>query len=137
MRGWVRDPNAGGVKVPATIQTRITKRIEAFAAAQYAGKYTRLGIRFRGAFCYIDVYKEPDPPGDYVPFNETREEYVERLRNMPVHLCRLRYFGDEDSWGFAFYTYSHEKYELCYLDNGTFYGSPEEAFRTAAVYLCD
>ena len=26
----------------------------------YKGGFTRLDIRFRGAFCYIDAYKEPD-----------------------------------------------------------------------------
>jgi hypothetical protein len=36
---------------------------------------------------------------------------IERLRNTPTHLCRLRYFGG-DEWGFAFYAYSSEKYEL-------------------------
>jgi len=52
-----------------------------------------------------------------------------------VHLCRLRYFGD-DQWGFAFYTYSNEKYELSVYPNGQFFGTPEEAFLTSAtVYL--
>jgi hypothetical protein len=37
---------------------------------------------------------------------------LERLRNTPTHLCRLRYFGDPERWGFAFYTYSNERYEL-------------------------
>jgi hypothetical protein len=35
----------------------------------------------------------------------------------------------------AFYTYSHEKYEPCVFDTGSFHGTPEEAFDTAAVYL--
>jgi hypothetical protein len=37
----------------------------------------------------------------------------------------------------AFYTYSNEKYEPCLFNNGTFEGTPEEAFDTAAVYLQD
>jgi hypothetical protein len=38
--------------------------------------------------------------------------------------------------GFAFYTYSNEKYELSVFPSGDFYGTPEEAFDTAAqVYL--
>ena len=73
------------------------------------------------------------PPG----FPETREEYIERLSNNPIHLCRLRYFGNEESWSFAFYTYSNEKYEPCVLNNGSFYGTPEEAFEAASVYLQD
>jgi hypothetical protein len=51
-------------------------------------------------------------------------------------LCRLRYFGDENKWGFAFYTYSNEKYELSVFPNGEFFGPPEEAFATSAeIYL--
>jgi hypothetical protein len=60
---------------------------------------------------------------------------MERLRNTPLHLCRLRYFGDEERWTMAFYTYSHERYEPCVFDSGSFHGGPEEAFETAAVYL--
>jgi hypothetical protein len=65
---------------------------------------------------------------------ETLEEYQERLRAVPVHLCRLRYF-DEDRWSVAFYTYSHEKYEPCVFDTGEFLGSPEQGFDVGSVYL--
>jgi len=58
------------------------------------------------------------------------------LRNTPDHLCRLRYFGDEEAWGFAFYTYSNDRYELSVFPNGEFFGTPEEALQVAAgVYL--
>jgi len=46
----------------------------------------------------------------------------------------LRFFGNDD-WGFAFYTYSQEKYELCVYPNGEFTGKPENAFLTSAMYL--
>jgi len=139
MRTWVRDPHAGGIKIPKRVQERTAQRILAYAETHYAGKYTRLDIRFRGQFCYIDAYTEPVISDDFPPpdFPESREEYIARMRCIPTHLCRLRYFGDEDSWTFAFYTYSHDKYEPCVFDNGTFYGTPEEAFETAAVYLQD
>ena len=52
-----------------------------------------------------------------------------------MHLCRPRYFGDEDAWSLAFYTYSHERYEPCVFHNGSFYGTPEEAFEVGSVYL--
>ena len=64
-------------------------------------------------------------------------EILERLRNTPTHLCRLRYFGDENAWSLAFYTYSHNRYEPSVFDNGTFHGTPEEAFDVGAVYLQD
>ena len=134
---WVFDPDAGGKKIPETVKRDIEKRIHAVANEQFKGRYKRLEIRFRGQFCYIDAYTEPQisenwPPPDWP---ETKEEYLDRMRNTPVHLCRLRYFGN-DRWGFAFYTYSNEKYELSVYPNGQFIGAPEEAFTTSAmVYL--
>ncbi|MFQ5751420.1 MAG: hypothetical protein ACE5HI_05430 [bacterium] len=137
MKAWVLDPGSGGVKIPKSVQVRTKQRILTYAEANYAGKYTRIDVRFRGQLCYIDAYSEPDISDDYPPpdFHESREEYVERIRNTPTHLCRLRYFGDEDAWAFAFYTYSHRKYETSILNNGSFFGTPEEAFETSAVYL--
>ena len=139
MRTWVSDPHSGGLKIPKKIQEHTKQRILAYAEANYSGQYTRLDIRFRSQFCYIDAYIEPYVADDFPPpgFPETREEYIERLSNNPIHLCRLRYFGNEDSWSFAFYTYSNEKYEPCVLNNGSFYGTPEEAFEAASVYLQD
>jgi hypothetical protein len=135
---WVWSPDSGGVKVPEAVKRRTEQRIRRYAEEHFAGKYVRLDIRFRGQFCYVDAYTEPDdtpgwPPPDWP---ETREEYLERLRNMPTHLCRLRYFGDEDGWGFGFYTYSNDKYELSIFPSGEFRGTPEDAFDTAArAYL--
>jgi len=136
---WVRDPDSGGVRIPEAVRARTEQRIRRYAEQHFAGKYTKLDIRFRGQFCYIDAYTEPDlmpgwPPEDWP---ETREEMIERLRKTPTHLCRLRYFGDEDAWGFAFYTYSNERYELSiFPSTGDFYGTPEEAFHVSAtVYL--
>ena len=139
MRAWVRDPHAGGVKIPKRVQERTKQRLAAYAETHYAGKYPRLDIRFRGAFCYIDAYTEPAVPADFPPpgFPESREAYLTRVRSTPTHLCRLRYFGNEDAWTFAFYTYSHEQYEPCVLNHGTVYGTPEEAFEAAAVSLQD
>ena len=89
--------------------------------------------------CYIDAYTEPRPrrPSELRMLGETRDEYLERRRNVPLHLCRLRYFGEENRWSMAFYTYSHETYEPCVFDTGSDHGTPEEAFETAAVYLRD
>jgi hypothetical protein len=100
MATWVRDPHSGGIKVPKAVQERTKQRILDYAEAHYAGKYNRLDIRFRSQFCYIDAYVEPELAPDFPPpdFPETREECLERMRNNPIHLCRLRYFGDEDSW---------------------------------------
>jgi hypothetical protein len=66
---------------------------------------------------------------------ETREQFLERQRSFPLHLCRLRYFGNEEEWSLAFYTYSNERYELCVFQSGSFYGTPEEGFEVGATYL--
>ena len=135
---WVFAPDSGGVKIPNAVKVRTEARIRRCAEEHFAGRYTRLEIRFRGQFCYIDAYTEPVvtpgwPPSDWP---ETQDEMIERLRNTPTHLCRLRYFGDEERWGFAFFTYSHEKYELSIFPDGDFFGPPEDAFDASAqVYL--
>ena len=114
---WHYNPHVGGVKIPPTVQERTRARILAYAATQYAGRYDRLDVRFRGALCYIDAYRN----------SSTR----------PIHLVRLRYFTGDDRWSFAFYTYSHERYEPSVFPNGTFHGTPEEALAVGAVYLSD
>jgi len=136
---WVYDPHSGGVNVPKVVQERTRNRILSHAQKHYSGKYTRIDIRFRGQLCYIDAYTEPSTSPDFDPkvFGESLEEHIERLRNIPTHLCRLRYFGDENRWSMAFYTYSQERYEPSFFDNGSFHGTPEEAFDTCAVYLQD
>lgn len=135
---WVYDPGSGGTKIPPKAQADVTKRINQVAEEHYKGRYIRLDIRFKSQFCYIDAFTEPYLAEDWPPpgWDETREEALERMRNTPLHLCRLRYFGD-DKWGFAFYTYSQEKYELSVYPNGEFTGKPEDAFLAAAVYLND
>jgi hypothetical protein len=136
---WVFAPDSGGVKIPEGVKVRTEARLRRYAEEHFAGRYTRLDIRFRGQFCYVDAYQEPPsltsnwPPADWP---ETREEYQERLRNTPTHLCRLRYFGNEERWGFAFYTYSNERYELSVFPSGEFLGPPEDAFQVSAqMYL--
>ena len=134
---WGFSPDSGGVKIPPAVQERTEQRIRRFAEKHYAGRYTRLDIRFRGHFCYVDAYTEPDIPTGWPPKDggETRAEMIERLRNTPTHLCRLRYFGNEERWGFGFYTYSHDRYELCTFPNGEFFGKPEAAFEASAMYF--
>lgn len=120
-----------------TVKRQIEKRIREFAEENYSGRYTRLDILFRGQFCYVDAYTEPEPPGDGWPpadWPESREEYIERLRNTPYHLFRLRYIGNEDKWELAFYSYANEKYEISVFPTGEFTGTPEEAFETAAEF---
>ncbi len=127
-RRWGFDPDRGGVRIPEIVQRRLEERLRRYAAQHFGGQ-----------FCYVDAYTEPEPLGPNWPppdWPETRKELLERLRNTPTHLGRLRYFGDEERWGFAFYTYSHERYELSVFPSGDFLGRPEDAFQVAAqLYL--
>ena len=137
MRTWVRDPHSGGVKISEALKRETERRLRSHAEKHYKGGFTRLDIRFRGAFCYVDAFKEPDEGArPYEGSDETLEEYRERLRNNPWHLCRLRHCG-QGEWSVAFYAYSSMKYEPAMLPNGTFYGTPEEGFDIGAVYLQD
>ena len=135
---WVYDPHSGGVKIPEKTKQRTKQRILTYAEKHYAGKYTRIDVRFRSQFCYIDAYTEPEVADDFPPpgFSVTREEHIEKLRNTPTHLCRLRHFS-EDRWSVAFYTYSHMKYESTFFENGSDNGTPEEGFEVGAIYLQD
>ena len=51
----------------------------------------------------------------------------------PTHLCRLRYYGDEE-WGLAFYSYAHDKYETSVFPNGDFFGTAEDAVMASAEF---
>ena len=136
-RVWIRNPHSGGARIPRAVRQRTERRISAYAERHYAGTFTRLAIRFHGALCYIDAHTEPAAPsrGLLRALGETRKEYLDRVRDVPLHLCRLRYLGDEAAWSMAFYTYSNERYEPSTFHNGTFYGTPEEAFEVGAAYL--
>ena len=134
---WVFDPHSGGVKIPKTVQERTRQRILAHAEKEYKGRYISLGIRFCGTLCYIDAYVEPDVPKGWPPkdWGETRDEMIERLRNTPLHLVRLRYFGGGDRWSLAYFTYSNERYTPCVFHSCSFLGTPEEALDVGATHL--
>ena len=134
-----RDPHSGGLKISQLVQERTRQRIETYAKRKYRGRFTRLEVRFRGPLCYIDAYKEPSITPGWPPegWHTTRQQMVERLRKTPKHLCRLRYFGDEDAWSLAFYTYSNETYRPSVFRTGSFFGTPEEAFDVGAIHLQD
>ena len=112
---WTFNPHAGGTKIPPAVQARTRRRLLDHAARRYGGSYDRLDVRFRGALCYVDAYRNGSPD--------------------PMHLVRLRYFGSDERWTLAFFTYSHERYEPCFFHNGTFHGTPEEGLDVGAGYL--
>ena len=109
----VYSPSRSGKGIPDAVKARVERRIPDYANQSCAGKFTRIEVSFRGAFCYIDVYLDP---------------------GVPTHLCRIRYCGSEDRWSFAFYTYAHDKYEPSLLMTGSRQGTPEEAFETSTLF---
>ncbi len=136
MPPWVYNPHAGGSKIPEKLKEPTRRRILAHAEKHYTGRFTRLDIRFRGALCYIDAYREPRVTGKpWVATRETRDEFMDRLRNTPLHMCRLRYSALKDEWSVAFFAYSSEKYEPSFFASGEMMGTPEEGFDVGAVYL--
>jgi hypothetical protein len=114
MEGWYFDPQSGGQIIPAEVQEQMRSRILRYVEQTRPKRNWQLRIRFQKQFCYLDA-DEPDS-------------------EIPTHLCRLRYFGNE-RWSLAFYTYSNERYQSCVFKSGEWYGSIEEAFETSAVYL--
>jgi hypothetical protein len=135
-RTWVFDPHSGGVKIPPSVQADVRARLERHATTHYAGRYSRLDIKFRGALCYMDAYREPSPPSPELlkATRETNAQYLERLRSFPTHLGRLRYFSN-DRCSYCFFTYSHERYEPTVFHSGDWFGTPEDALDIGATYL--
>ncbi|MGW1198858.1 hypothetical protein ACWD4B_23930 [Streptomyces sp. NPDC002536] len=48
-----------------------------------------------------------------------------------MQLCRLKDTGHPETWGFALFTYSNERYEDNILPTGLSFGSPEDALDCA------
>lgn len=115
MSPWYYNPQTGGTKIPKQMYGEISGRILKHCKKLYPKNISRLDIRIRGQFCYVDAY-EPES-------------------KQPTHLCRLRYFSGKSEWSLAFYTYSSDKYEPCFLSSGEWCGSVEEAFETGSVNL--
>lgn len=138
-RVWTLDPHSGGVKIPDRTKRDVQTRLQACFAALGHDKAYRLEVRFRGALCYIDAYKTPDPgpSPNLVAYWESQgwnvEEGKAAYRQEPTHLGRLRHFA-ADRWSYAFYTYSNERYEATVLD-GDWFGTPEQALAIGCIYL--
>ncbi len=75
-----------------------------------------LTIRYRGDFAYVTGTTTDD--------------------DLP--LCRLRYLGSPEEWGFAAYLASRDGYEDSILAHGSFTGTPEAALDcVCGLYLGD
>jgi len=124
--------------IPDIVQGKLATRILSYAKKHFRGQFTHIDLRFRGALCYIDAYCDPEVRSEELPQPATPEyrELLKRHVDKVIHLCRLRYIGSPDNWGFDFFAYSSEKYEPSVFPSGLPTGAPEEAFDLAAtMYL--
>ena len=84
---WMHNPHARGTTIPSGVRQETERRIRAYAENRYAGTFSRLGVRFHGALCYIDAYVEPDPPSRRLlhVLDETRGQYLDRVRERSMN----------------------------------------------------
>ena len=101
---------------PASTKASLTQRLNTRAQERWP-EFDSIEVRFRANFAYV----------------EGREADGGVLK-----LCRLRYGGSAQLWGFALYRASHDDYEDAVLPNGMFAGSAEDALDCACgLYLND
>lgn len=102
--------------IPASTKTSLQQRLTARARERWP-ELGQVQVRFRGSFAYIDAV---DADGEV------------------LRLCRLRYAGYANRWGFAIYRASHDDYQDSLLPSGLGGGSSEEALDTACgLYLSE
>jgi prepilin-type processing-associated H-X9-DG protein len=101
---------------PPSTRTSLTQRLNSHARHRWPA-LANVDIRFRANFAYVDGHLTD---GTIIP------------------LCRLRYGGSANTWGFAIYRASHHDYQDNILPTGHHSGSPEQALDCACgLYLDD
>ncbi len=102
-------------RMPDSVKTTLARRLETHRAARWP-QLARLDLRYRGDYAYIDAVTDDDT----------------------FPLCRLRYTGTANRWGFAIHLASRDGYEDSFLPNGLPAGTPEETLDCACgLYLGD
>lgn len=111
-----RKLSRSGGPIPESTKSSVQQRLEDRRRERWP-RLKEVRVRFRGRFAYVDAIM---PDGDL------------------WSLCRLRYVGYANEWGFAFYAASSEKYEDSILPSGAFAGTVEEALDcSCGTYLGD
>ena len=88
---WVYAPHSGGVDIPDRVREKTRQRILTSASSTFPANIPASKCASRESSVtstHIPNLKLPPgwPPPD---FPETREQHIERLRNIPTHLRRL------------------------------------------------
>ena len=131
----VFNPHSGSVGIPESLKESTRRRLLGHASKHYAGACARLDVRFKGLFCYVDAYTEPDMQGSAgAATKDTREQFLKRVRSTPIPLCRLRYFS-QDRRSVALHRCSKERYKAALFKSGDRFGTPEEALDVGAMQL--
>jgi hypothetical protein len=100
---------------PDSVKAALHQRLDTHRRARWP-QLTGIKVRFRGDYAYLDA----DEDGDVWP------------------LCRLRYTGTGQTWGFAIHLASRDGYEDSVLPDGQHTGTPEQALDCACgLYLND
>lgn len=101
-------------KIPTSTQTSLQQRLTARARERWP-QLAEVRLHFRAGFAYVDgVLTDGDQ----------------------LRLCRLRYAGYANQWGFAIWRASHDDYEDSFLPTGMMGGTAEDALDTACgLYL--
>jgi hypothetical protein len=103
-------------KVPESIKSSLQQRLSERARERWPA-LSSISVRHCAGFAYVTGHL---PDGEDLP------------------LCRLRYGGYANRWGFAIYRASHDDYEDSVLPDGSFAGTAEDALDCACgLYLND
>jgi hypothetical protein len=103
-------------KIPESTQASLHQRLSARARERWPDLVT-IQLSCRAGFAYV---------------NGTLSD------GEVLKLCRLRYAGYANQWGFAIYRASHDDYEDSFLPTGSMGGTAEDALDTACgLYLND
>ncbi len=101
---------------PKPVKTTVAGHLD-FHASRRWPQLEEVTVGWRGSFGYVT---------GHLPGGEQ------------LSLCRLRYLGLAEQWGFALYRASIDSYEDTLLPNGTSTGTPEQALDCACgLYLND
>ena len=96
--------------IPDSARRTLVRRLDTHRQQRWP-ELLELGIRYRANFAYLTGVTADD--------------------DQPMSLCRLRYLGSADHWGFAIYLASKDGYEDSILPTGSFTGPPEDALDCA------
>ncbi|MGY2746622.1 hypothetical protein ACQCSU_01395 [Pseudarthrobacter sp. O4] len=103
-------------KIPDSTKNSLHQRLTDRARGRWP-QIERINTRYRAGFAYVDAV---------LPCGEIQQ------------LCRLRYAGYANQWGFAIYRASHDDYEDSWLPAGDLACTAEQALDTACgLYLAD